>query len=303
MKRQEMLGSRRRRQMMLATAGLSMGASRVTHAAPPRRVVVLNWELTEMLLSLGVTPVGIAAPAWYVSSVVEPPLPAGVIDVGLLYQPNYELLFELALDLMIITPAHANVKASFERISPTLTLGMYMTKPNPIDSIRGETMQLGRRLQREDIAARLIADTYRTIADARASLDASTPAGGYPEVYVAQYVDNRRLRVYGAGSMFDEVLGQLGIRNAAATLGVNRSGFAIVSLERLASRPDAHILWVSDNAPEQLAALARNRIWQALPFSRDGHTHALPVISANGALISVQRFARGVANTLGLRHA
>ncbi len=73
-----------------------------------------------MLLSLGVAPVGLPAPAWYTSGIVELPLPSGVVDVGLLFQPNYDLLYELRPDLIVVTPTHASVRALFE--PPTLTL-------------------------------------------------------------------------------------------------------------------------------------------------------------------------------------
>ncbi|MBN3811090.1 iron-siderophore ABC transporter substrate-binding protein, partial [Paraburkholderia sp. Ac-20347] len=73
----------------------------------PKRVVVMDFGLTEMLLTLGVTPLATSVPDWYRRTNVAPPLPAGVIDIGLLYQPNFELLEQLRPDLLLLTPAHA----------------------------------------------------------------------------------------------------------------------------------------------------------------------------------------------------
>jgi ABC-type Fe3+-hydroxamate transport system substrate-binding protein len=145
----------------------------------PRRIVVLNWSLTEMVLSLGVTPVGVPAPAWYTSSVVEPPLPAGIVDLGLLYQPNYDLLYELKPDLILITPAHSSVRASFERIAPTMTLGAYAMSPTPYEAMRLEFMTLARRLGREARGQSLLDETHGVLERARRALVLAAPATGY----------------------------------------------------------------------------------------------------------------------------
>jgi ferric hydroxamate transport system substrate-binding protein len=293
----------------LGLSAAAQGAVRDTAGFAPRRIIVLNWDLTEMLLSLGVAPVGVPAPAWYVSSVVEPPLPRGVVDVGLLFQPNYDVLYELRPDLIVITPAHASVRASFERIAPTLTLGAYRIASQPYRAMRAEAVTLARRLGVEARAQALLNATTRLLAQSRAALDAATPTSGYPAVYVAQLVDDRHLRVFGTGSMFDEILQTLGLRNAAVTAPEHRhngSGLGgsayIVELDRLAAAPDARILWVDSGAPGAMASLQRNPVWRQLPFSQPGRTATLPVISATGALISVQRFARAVANAMQSRH-
>ncbi|SIO40562.1 iron complex transport system substrate-binding protein [Burkholderia sp. GAS332] len=308
--------SEKRRLYLRAAAAAALGMTAAAHAAAPdaasrapRRIIVLNWDLTEMLLSLGVAPVGVPAPAWYVSSVVEPPLPRRVVDVGLLFQPNYDALYELRPDLIVITPAHASVKASFERIAPTLTLGAYVMDPQPYRAMRAEAMTLARRLGVEAKADALLNATSRLLAQSRAALDAATPTGGYPDVYVAQLVDDRHLRVFGTGSMFNEILQTLGLGNAALTAlerGRNGSGMGgsayIVELDRLAAAPDARILWVDSGAPGDMVGLQRNPVWRQLPFSQAGRAATLPVISPTGALISVQRFARAVANAMQSSH-
>ncbi|MFM0597382.1 ABC transporter substrate-binding protein [Paraburkholderia dilworthii] len=302
-----------RRVCLKAIAAAALGIAATAHGAtpaagmrPPRRIIVLNWDLTEMLLSLGVTPVGVPAPAWYVSSVVVPPLPAGVVDIGLLFQPNYDLLYELRPDLIVITPAHASVQASFERIAPTLMLGAYTTAPQPYRAMRDEAMTLARRLGVVARAEALLNETADVLTQSRAALDAAAPAGGYRSVYVAQIVDDRHLRVFGAGSMFDGILRTLGLRNAAVAASARvGSGFvagqnahAIVELDRLATVPDACVLWVGSSVSDDMTALQLNPVWRQLPFSQPGRTAALPVISATGALISVQRFARAVVSAM-----
>ncbi|PQV44823.1 ABC transporter substrate-binding protein [Paraburkholderia sp. BL21I4N1] len=308
--------SKKRRLCLSALAATALGATVAAHGAmvdatarAPRRLVVLNWDLTEMVLSLGVAPIGVPAPAWYTSSVVAPPLPGGVVDVGLLFQPNYDLLYELRPDLMVITPAHASVKASFERIAPTLTLGSYMTDPQPYRAMRVELSTLARRLGLDARAQSLMDETERVLTHSRAALDAALPKGGYAPVYVAQVIDDRHLRIFGGASMFGEVLRTLGIRNVAAALADGSRGAlvaggaasSIVELERLIVAPDAQMLWVGASGDGTAAGLQRNPVWRQLPFAQPGRSAILPVVSPTGALISVQRFTRAVADAMQTR--
>ncbi|SAL72752.1 periplasmic binding protein [Caballeronia peredens] len=265
---------------------------RAASASPLRspRVIVLSWDLAEMLLSLGLAPVGLPAPAWYTSGIVEPPLPPGIVDVGLLFQPNYDLLYELRPDLMVITPAHASVRASFERIAPTLTLGAYMNDARPYRAMRGEALTLGARIGRTVQAQALLRQTDDVVDAARASL-----AGTHAPLLVAEPVDDRHLRLYGAGSMFDELLRALGLSNAATRDGFIKGDASIVEMERLAQLADANLLWIGRRGPD---ALLRNPLWRQLPFAQSGRSATLPMISATGALVSVQRFARAVAAAL-----
>jgi ferric hydroxamate transport system substrate-binding protein len=265
-------------------------AARAAMAPAPKRIVVLSWGLTEMLLSLGVAPVGVPAPAWYTSGIVEPPLPPGVTDVGLLFQPNYDLLYELRPDLILVTPAHASVRASYERLAPTLTLGAYISDREPYRAMRAEALTLGRRLGREAQAEALLACTDTVIGQSAATL-----AGAHAPVCVAQVVDDRHVRVYGRDSLFDEILQSLGLRNAAAETS---AGARVIELERLALLQNANLLCVDGGAPGGLAALQGNPVWRQLPFSEPGRSAMLPVIAATGALVSVQRFARAVARAV-----
>jgi ferric hydroxamate transport system substrate-binding protein len=277
----------RRRAFLGALCAAALSA-RAAFAATSPRVIPLSWDLAEMLLSLGITPVGLPAPAWYRSGIVEPPLPGGVVDIGLLFQPNYDLLYELRPDLIIATPAHASVRASFERIAPTMTLGAYMSDAKPYRAMRGEAVVLGRRIGRETEAERLISQTDEIVERAKFS-------GKYAPVCIAEPVDERHLRLYGSGSMFDELLGLLGLVNAATRDGLVKDAMSIVDMESLARMPDANLLWIGrDNA----AALNSNPVWQQLPFSQPARAATLPMISSTGALVSVQRFARALAQTV-----
>jgi ABC-type Fe3+-hydroxamate transport system substrate-binding protein len=277
----------------------------------PHRIVTMSWELTETLLALGVTPIGTSLPDWYRSTVVAPLLPASVVDIGLLYQPNFDVLQMLDPDLFLITPGHAPAKASLERLAPTLTLAAFMSSPAPYQALCDETAELAARLQRPARATALIEAAAHTVEDVRLRLGTRAALTAAP-VIVADLVDDRHLRVYGRGSLFDEMLAKLGVVNAVhpriGTNGTNagagvwatEAGFALVPLQRLVEARQASLLLVGPVAAPMRAALERNAIWRALPAVRNKRVVTLPVIAPYGGLVSMQRFARAVDAALTL---
>ncbi|WP_414441815.1 iron-siderophore ABC transporter substrate-binding protein [Burkholderia sp. 22PA0106] len=280
-----------------SSAGAS-AASSDTPAAVPTRVATMNWELTETLLALGVTPIGVSLPDWYRNAIVEPPLPQGVADIGLLYQPNFEVLLALKPDLLVITPGHAPAIRTLQRIAPTIVLSQYMTSAQPYHDLCDETGKLAARVGRAPQAQALIDEAARTAESVHAQLAARPALRRHPLV-VADLADDRHLRVYGRGSLFDEMLATLGVRNAAhprdgGPVWPTQTGYSLVPLQRLASVPDASVLLVGGLKPGQREGLAGNAIWQALPAVRERRVAALPVIAPYGGLVSMQRFAHAV---------
>ncbi|AQH02819.1 ABC transporter substrate-binding protein [Burkholderia sp. KK1] len=287
--------SPRRRTLLRGAAALfafSRAASVMAKPAP-RRIVVLNWELTETLLALGRAPVGMPLPAWYTNTVAVPPLPSDVADIGLLYQPNFDALLALAPDLLIVTPAHAGLLRPLQRIAPTLTLGAYMTDAHPYTSLCAETRTMADAIDARAQADALLTATERVLSDVAASMPRGRP------IFVADVIDERHLRVYGAGSLFDAVLAKIGMSNASnarARWTTNAMGSAVVPLPRLLAAADADLVLTRPFAPDVRAALAASPLWRALPAVREKRVALLPVIAPYGGLISMQRFATAMAD-------
>lgn len=301
------VASNRRRWLATAlamTAGLAAPSVFAADVNTPRRIVTMNWELTETLLALGVAPVGTSLPDWYRTTIVQPPLPQGVADIGLLYQPNFDVLRMLDPDLFVITVEHAPAKPSLERLAPTITLGTYMSNPAPYAALCAETAELATRLQLPARAAALIGEAQRTADAVRARIGARPELTAAP-VIVADLVDDRHLRVYGQGSLFDAMLTKLGVVNAVnpptgGRVWATQVGAAMVPLQRLVEVQQASLLLVGPVAAPVVAQLGSNEIWQALPAVRSKRVARLPVIAPYGGLVSMQRFAHAIDDALTL---
>jgi ferric hydroxamate transport system substrate-binding protein len=296
----------RRRLLGLAAAGFACAldarlarASQLpapsSHGAP-HRIVVMDFGLTEILLTLGVTPLATSVPDWYRRTNVEPLLPEGVIDCGLLYQPNFELLEQLRPDLLVLTPAHTPLRAQLERIAPTLTLALSADGVEPWRQIAQETRRFARLLDREPQAEAAIAAAGASLDAARARLAAGGKGDRRP-VYVVQFIDDRHLLVFGAGSLFGDVITRLGLRNAW-TGPTNARGYVVTDFTRLADVTDARIVYIEPLPDAARATLAQGVLWHSLPSVRAGGVAGMPKVSPGGALYSGARFARQLADVL-----
>ncbi|CAG9265233.1 Iron complex transport system substrate-binding protein [Paraburkholderia unamae] len=292
MDRRQMLG------LTIAALAGGFGVHAVARgvAPPPARIVAMDFGLIEMLLTLGVTPLATSVPDWYRRTNVAPPLPEGVIDIGLLYQPNFELLEQLRPDLFLITPAHAPMRGQLERIAPTLTLALSAPGVEPWRQIGDETRRLARRLGRERQGDAAIASAEAALAEVRERLARHADLARQP-LFVVEFVDDRHVLAYGPNSLFGDVMTRVGLRNAWRH-EANARGYAVTDFTRLGGVPDARLVYIEPLPGAARATLAHGVLWQSLPFARAERVTGMPKVSQGGALYSGARFARQLLETL-----
>lgn len=265
-----------------------------------RRVVVLDWDLTEIVLSLGIVPVGVARPVWYTQLDGDPPLPGDVVDTGLLYQPNFEVLQRLGPDLIVITAWHAMLRPLLERIAPTLTVTLFapgVDTPgvDAYTNMRTQTRRLASALGREPQGEALLTRLDDALAQSATRLrDAG--AGRRP-LYALRPIDARHVTVYGPQGLFGGVMRELGLENAWQG-GADAQGAAETDLAALAQRPEASAVLVGMPSPAVPPELAQSPLWRALPFVKEGRLHQIGKASATGGPVSAMRFATQLADAL-----
>jgi ABC-type Fe3+-hydroxamate transport system substrate-binding protein len=274
----------------------SSASGNSTHAHPPRRIVVLEWALTEMLLSIGVVPVGVANTAGFRRAYPTETLPSTVVDLGLMFQPNMELLLSLQPDLIVISPAHAALRASLERLAPTVAFGHYRSSPTPYKAARDETLRLAQMLDCVSHAQTLLASADRTLDDARTRL-ASMPGAHNTPLYIVRFLDETHLRVYGAHSLFGEMLAALGLRNAWQ--GATNSGaYATIPFEALEPASGTALLYQKPLPSSVVNMMKTSPLWAAMPFARAGHMIGMPGVPAEGTVPSAVYFVRTLMEAL-----
>src|SRR3546814_11405542 len=109
-----------------------------------------------------------------------PALPAQVVDTGLLFQPNFEVLQGLSPDLIVITAWHGPLRPKLERIAPTLTVSVFVSGIDAYTRVCAQTPRLGRVPGRASEAEALLGRTGAAMG-ALATPLRSTHGEGRPE--------------------------------------------------------------------------------------------------------------------------
>lgn len=266
---------------------------RPAHAAAPVRVAVLDWALAETMIALGHPPLAIVAASDWNRFVVEPPLPGGVVDLGLQPEINFELLASLDPDLILTSPFAQEIEPYVRRIAPTLQLSIFEPGAVPLEQPRRLMLRLGERLGREAEALLYLDEADRLLDGYRDRLRARAPR----PVLLVTFIDARHVRVYGGAGLYQNVLDRIGVRNAW-TGETNYWGYATVGIERLATHDDVQMVAFEPIPPDARPTLQRSPLWAQLPFVRAGRITVLPSVLMFGAMPAALRFARLLAGAL-----
>ncbi|WP_111497388.1 ABC transporter substrate-binding protein [Marinobacter bohaiensis] len=274
-------------------AVLVLMLSATAHASDAPRIATVDWTLTETLLALGVTPVGVAETDGYRRWVEAPALPPEVIDIGLRSQPNRELLAGLNLDFILISPLYGALEPVVSQIGPVESMTMYGPGGDLWQRMQDITLRLGRRVGRGTQARTLLAGLDHRLDQLRNAFDRTQQR----PLLVVQLIDDRHVRVYGDNSLFDMVLQRLGIANAWPGQ-TNHWGFANVGVEALATVNEAQLVVVEPVPQGAAEALSDSPVWRRLPAVQAHGVLTLPAVWSFGGPSSAARFADLLANAL-----
>ncbi|MBW0255014.1 iron-siderophore ABC transporter substrate-binding protein [Cellulomonas sp. PS-H5] len=247
--------------------------------APATRVVSLEWMQTEMLTSLGVTPVGAADVAGYTSWVgTVVPLEGEPEDVGTRGEPSVEAIAGLEPDLIIGVTSSIPEGAleQFERIAP-VALFDGADASDPLGYVEDTFRSVATLVGAEDEAEQVVTDTEAHIAD-NAQKIADAGLEGTPVVFASPYAEgaNVTVRMHGPRTAFQAVATEMGLGSATEDPGDDAYGLSYVDVEGLTALPaeTRFLYWGNDDEDDVVeTVLASNPVWQSLPFVQQGHVY------------------------------
>lgn len=274
-------------------------AARTSAASPPvasraPRVVVLDWGLAAQVLALGVTPVGVARPFWYRLLAGTPSMPDDVVDVGLLFQPNFEVVQALRPDLIVVTPAHGALADSLARIAPLFVAPPAHRHEDGYLLAMRRARALGDALGRPAQTSQLLAQTDAQLHAVRDRL-AQYGMTNRP-IYLMSPVDTRLTHVFGRESAFGGTLAAIGLTNAWKRPS-DTEGMAQVDYTQLGADTSASAMLIGTQ-PELLRMLGQSPLWQAMPFVRSSRVARLPVMLPTGGTPTAVRLALALRGAL-----
>jgi ferric hydroxamate transport system substrate-binding protein len=256
---------------------------------PAKRVVVLEWQQTEDLLSLCVTPVGAASIGEYKTYVSAETLPASVTDVGERGEPDLDALYGTDPDLIVIEAYSKDdelLKKLEKRDVPVLaTIGA--DAKGQIANMKKVFSQIGEATGRTERADQVLSEFDQHLADAKAKV-ATTDLATKDFVFFDGWIEggNVVIRPYGKGALFTELGEDLGL-TGAWTDKVNDSygsggvdpayGLAQTDIEGLTAVGKANLIYSNDDtADSYVPELEKNSIWRSLPAVKEGRAFEFP---------------------------
>ncbi len=270
----------------------------VTLDRPATKVVALEWGEAEMVMSLGVMPVGLADVAGYKTWVTAATPDASVKDVGTRQEPSVDSIAALNPDLVIMETDDAALVPQLEKIAPVIVAKGSDASRN-FDRLREDLNMIATALGKTDEAARLMSDLDATLADGKAKLAAAGFAGK-PFAMADGWKDGSKIsiRLFGKGSLVSEVVTRLGLVNAWEGEVDAEWGLGTTDVEGLTALkdPDTRLFYnASDGADVFAGGLASNAIWKKLPFVEKGQVSKLPDgIWTFGGPLSCKQYAQAV---------
>lgn len=263
--------------------------------AQPRRVVVAGAVGLEMLLALGVQPVGYATsdPVDVRPGAALGSLPfvgerlRGAAYLGLVGQPSLEATLALRPDLIVVSDFPGAALPDFSKIAPTLAY--------QVEDWRKTIVVLGRALGREARAAEALREFERAVRLTRAALGPALSRGSRASYAV---LAGQRNYVYGPTSYVGGLLAGVGFDLVLPPgVAANLYGYAQVQSEALAGlRAEFALVTSFGDVGPALALLRRGatRVLE-LPFV-PGRASQGPYSSA-ALLEDVRRLALGRAGS------
>lgn len=242
---------------------------------PATRVVALEWAETEMLVSLGVMPVGVADLAGYTTWDKAGPLDPSVKDVGTRQEPSVDAIAGLDPDVIIVAAGRDAALPQLTRIAPVMVTKATDATRN-LDRLREDLTMIARAVGRTDEADRLLSEMDQALADGRGAV---TARGAVP-VFLAdghKKGSTVTIRPFGKGSLVSDVAEAVGLTNAWTGPVDPKWGLGQTDVEGLSALTDPATIMIYSASEDDVftGALADNPLWRRLPFVQTGRVTRL----------------------------
>jgi iron complex transport system substrate-binding protein len=247
---------------------------------PAERVAVLEWQQTEDLLSLCVSPVAVADPEGFATWDSAEELPEGVTDVGTRGEPNLETLFGTDPDLVVIEAytAEDEIIKQLEEYDVPVLATKGADAADPVGQMIDTFELIAQATGREERADVVVEDFQATLEEGKQAI---ADAGAETDfVYFDGWIQggNVAIRPFGQGSLIGELGEELGLTNVWKGEVDPAYGLGQTDIEGMSEVGDATFFYTgtTDPAGDINAELAKNAVWQKIPAVAEDRAHAFP---------------------------
>jgi len=260
----------------------------------PARIAVLNWDLAEQLLELGITPIAMPRIDEYRRWVARPAVPDSVADLGSRAEPNLEMLARLKPDLILIASPQLDMKARLEQIAPVLFFQTYSAEHDNVAATFETFRQLAALTGTQQLAEQKLQAQQQRMAGLKQQLHDAWQ-GQLPAVATIRFASPTSIYLYGDNSTTQYAMARLGLTpalpQASSQWGVTQT--RLLTLRKI----DAGVV-LYFKPFDQEALLKKSPLWQAMPFVRQGQVNSVAASWTYGGAMSVGYIADALAASL-----
>lgn len=208
----------------------------ITLNKKPKRVVVFDFGVLDVLDYIGEGVVGL--PKQSLPDYLDKYNDDQYTNVGSLKEPNFETIYELKPDLIIISTRQASLYDEFKRIAPTLYLDF--KGEDYLNSFKSNLTTLGQIFDKEELLAQEIESIEKEID----ALHEQASSSSATALFIM--ANDGNLSVYGADSRFGIIYNEFGLAQADENIEASTHGQKVTFEYILDKDPD--YLFVMDRA-------------------------------------------------------
>lgn len=257
-------------------------------------IVSPDWGNAATLTAMGYPPIATGDIRVWDQWVRDPELPDTVVDLGIRYQPNVELVAQLPVDMVVDNFFYQHSRSLYgEGVAAESITFAANGKIAKWSDYSEPTRELGEVINEPQLAETYIANSRKDIIEAGKVLQ-----NHYPEVNkyaVVQFVDSNNLRMYVANSLFQPALNEMGKQLVSIAEG-NEWGFVPITLADLAKLDtEVCLLVVQPLSPLTQSEVENSLIWQRLDYGNSRCYGELPPIWIYGGMSSLVALANSLS--------
>ncbi len=247
--------------------------------SPAKKVVGLEWGEVEMLISLGVMPVGVADVKGYSTWVTAEKLDASVKDVGTRNEPSVDSVVALQPDLVVMEGDNPALVEQLVKIVPVLVAKGSDASRN-LDRMREDFKMIATAVGKTREATKILGEFDAALAAGKQKVAAAGKASK-PFAIADGWKDGSKIsiRMFGQGALVSQLGIQLGLKNAWTAETDKAWGLGATDVEGLAVLKDTDLHWfynASDGLDVFADGLAGNAIWDSMTVVKNKQLHKMP---------------------------
>lgn len=202
----------------------------------PEKIIIFDYGVLDTLDKIGEDIIGL--PKKTIPEYLDKYKGEDYVDVGELKEPNFEKVYELKPDLIIISGRQADSYDEFTKIAPTVYLEI--DGGDYINSFKNSMKIIGEIFEKEE----LLAQEVRNIEEAISNLNEEARSNGKNGLFIM--ANDGNLSAFGVGSRFGILHNEFGVTPVDESIAPSSHGDKI-SFEYIVEK-DPDYIYVMDRA-------------------------------------------------------